>query len=100
MISTKAFKVGILLDSVRLTNEEGMIPRTVFKDDPTLARNTIMRQANATVFAVTPLETARIEELWGSKSPNSSESFDAAAIEGNTKVYSHRKRERSRLLVR
>jgi len=96
----QAFKVGILLDSVRLTNEEGMIPRTVFKDDPLLARNTIMRQANATVFAVTPLETARIEELWGSKSPNSSESFDGSAIEGNTKLYSHRKRERSRLLVR
>jgi len=99
-VDPKSFLVGISLDSVRLTVEEGMIPRVVFKDDPLLAGNTIMRQANATVFAVTPSETARIEELWRSKSSNSSESFDGSVIEGNTKVYSHRKRERSRWLVR
>ena len=92
-------KVGISLDSVRLTEEEGMIPRTILKDDPSLSQNTIIRQPNSTVFSVTPEQANRLEELWGGSISKFNDSFEASALEGDKKVYSHRRRERSRFLV-
>lgn len=92
-------KVGITLHSVRLTEDEGMIPRLLVKEDPILCQSTIIRQPNGTVFSTSPEEAARLEELWGDSSAKLTESFEVSAVEGDKKIYSHRKRERSRYLV-
>jgi hypothetical protein len=94
-----AHKVGISLDSVRLTADEGMILRSRVKEDPILCKNTIIRQPNGTVFSVSQQEAAKLEELWGTSSAKLAEAFEVSAVEGDKKVYSHRKRERSRFLV-
>jgi hypothetical protein len=92
-------KVGISLNSVRLNEEEGMISRSLVKEDPILSQNTIIRQPNSTVFSVTPDQASRLEEVWGGLVTKLNESFETSAIEGDKKLYSHRKRERSRFLV-
>ncbi|MCG3768985.1 MAG: hypothetical protein JW384_00102 [Nitrosomonadaceae bacterium] len=92
-------KVGVRLDSVRLTPEEGMIPRSTFLEEPLLSGARIIRQANGTVFRVTALEASRIQELWGGGWSAASDAFEISAMEGDTRLVSHRRRERSRFLV-
>jgi predicted HNH restriction endonuclease len=94
-----AAKVGVAIDSVRLTSEEGMIPRSAFLGDPLLSRARVIKLANGTVFPVTPDESVRIQELWGGGSAVTTDSSETSAFEGDKKVASHRRRERSRFLV-
>jgi predicted HNH restriction endonuclease len=92
-------KVGIAIDSVRLTAEEGMVPRSFFKGDPQLSQSTIIRQPNSTVFAVSTEEALKLEEVWGGSASLSGDPIEAFALEGDRRVTSHRRRERSRFLV-
>ena len=92
-------KVGVAIDTVRLTPEEGMIPRTRFLEDRTLSGSRIIKLSNGTVFPVTADEATRIQELWGSDFAALSESAEASAVEGDKKLASHRRRERSRFIV-
>lgn len=93
-------KVGIALDSVRLSATEGMLFRTVVKDDPVLQNSTIIRMANATVFRLDEAECKRIEELWASAHVTEWGELGSSAIEGKLQLRAHRRRERSRFLVK
>jgi predicted HNH restriction endonuclease len=92
-------KVGVAIDSVRLTLEEGMIPRSKFLEDSALSGSRIIKLSNGTVFPVTSDEATRIHELWRGGFAAVSDSAEASAIEGDKKLASHRRRERSRFLV-
>lgn len=92
-------KVGISLDSIRLSSAEGMLPRTLVKDDPLLQQSTIIRMANATVFRLEDNELMRIEELWAAARNGETEQSEPSATEGKQQLLAHRRRERSRFLV-
>lgn len=92
-------KVGILIDSVRLTPQEGMILRSTLLEDALLSGLKVIKQPNGTVFPVDSEEAVRIQELWGGTMLTTSDFMEASAIEGDKKLASHRKRERSRFLV-
>lgn len=93
-------KVGIALDTVRLSAVEGMLLRAVVKNDPLLQHGTIIRMANATVFRLDDAERRRMEELWGTTRESESEESEPSAIEGKLQLRAHRRRERSRFLIR
>jgi len=93
-------KVGIALDSIRLSAAEGMVLRSVVKNDPLLKKNKIIRMANETVFFLDEHELKRIEELWGSAYEPEPEPSNASATEGQSHLRAHRRRERSRFLVK
>jgi len=57
-------KVGIALDSVRLSAAEGMVHNSVVRGDPLLRESSIIRMPTGTVFRLTEHELKRIEELW------------------------------------
>lgn len=92
-------KVGISLDSIRLSLTEGLLPRAVIKDDPLLQQSTIIRMANATVFRLEDDERRRIEELWATAHESEPEQSEPSATEGKQQLRAHRRRERSRFLV-
>jgi hypothetical protein len=98
-LDPKAPKVGISVDSVRLTTLEGMIPRTTFLNDPILYDSRVIKQPNGTVFPVSANEARRILDLWGGEAPVNADPNDASAMEGEKKLVSHRRRERSRYLI-
>ena len=93
-------KVGIVLDTVRLSAAEGMLSRAVVKDDPLLQHGTIIRMANATVFRLDDAEHKRIEELWGTARESEPAESEPSATEGKLQLQAHRRRERSRFLVK
>lgn len=93
-------KVGIALDSVRLSAEEGMVPRAVVKDDSLLKLNAIIRIPNNTVFRLDDAERMRVEELWVAAYESEPEVSAISAIEGKVGIRAHRWRERSRFLVK
>jgi len=93
-------KVGIKLDSVRLSAAEGMLPRAIFKDDPLLKESNIIRMPQSTVFRLEESERKRIEDLWGSAYEAQPEEVEPSAIEGKLQLRAHRRRERSRFLVK
>ena len=92
-------KVGISLDSIRLSPTEGLLPRTIVKDDPLLQHSTIIRMANATVFRLEDNERMRIEELWAAARNSETEQSEPSATEGKQQLLAHSRRERSRFLV-
>ncbi len=93
-------KVGVALDSVRLSIAEGMVSRSAVKDDPLLQQSTIIRMANATVFHLNETERKQIEELWAASYESEPEESVPSAAEGKIQLRAHRRRERSRFLVR
>jgi hypothetical protein len=93
-------KVGIALDTVRLSTSEGMLLRSVVLNDSLLHTNQIIRMPNGTVFPLTEVERKRIEELWASSSKAEPEYFEPSAAEGKWQLQAHRRRERSRFLVK
>jgi len=93
-------KVGIALDSIRLSLEEGMLTRVVVKDDPLLQQGTIITMSNGTVFRLSDDERWRIEELWAGGRVTDPEESEPSASEGRKQLLAHRRRERSRFLVK
>jgi len=88
-------KVGIALDSVRLSPAEGMVPRSIVKPDPLLQTSTIITMANATVFRLNDAEHRRLEELWGHVYDPETGSSEITATEGGQRLAVHKRRERS-----
>ena len=93
-------KVGIALDSVRLSLAEGMLPRNVVKADSQLGKGTIIKMPNGTVFRLSDEECRRMDALWAGLRVSEPDEFGPSANEGRVQVVAHRRRERSRLLVR
>lgn len=98
--SDQEYKVGIALESVRLTLPEGMISRSLLKDDALLSSSTIVRMPNATVFHLDETQSRQMEALWSSGHPDDEMLASVStALEGREELVAHRRRERSRLLV-
>jgi len=93
-------KAGIALNSVRLSAPEGMLLRTVVKEDPLLQSSSIIKMGNATVFHLNEAEHKRGEELWGSAYEAEPEPSETSATEGKLHLQAHRRRERSCFLVK
>jgi hypothetical protein len=91
-------KVGIALDSIRLTEPEGMLPRAAVKGDPILQRNPIITMPNSTVFRLDTNESQQLMMMW--QGAGSVDSGEPEAFEGKVYWRAHRRRERSRFLVK
>lgn len=91
-------KTGIHLDEVRLSEEDGYVPRGAAKDDPELAKATIITMPNGTVFPLDRLQTSAIERLWGLTARSDVATSYPFATEGELKLRAHRRRERSSAL--
>jgi predicted HNH restriction endonuclease len=95
-------KVGVSLDSVRLSVAEGMVTRSTVKDDAALSRSTIIRMASASVFRLDEVLSARMEALWARGDAVDAMAISSpspSALEGGLQLVAHRRRERSRFLV-
>lgn len=57
-------KAGILIDSVRLSAETGMITRKTFELDSLLQRNPVITFGASSNFSLSYEEYQRVEELW------------------------------------
>lgn len=90
-------RTGIRLQDIRLTVEEGFLPRGVAKESPELADATIITMPNGTVFPLNPSQTIALERLWGLCGSSSSPFADSES-EGERKLRAHYRRERSTAL--
>lgn len=96
----KDYKVGIALESIRLTAGEGMLSRSVLKDDVLLSASTIMRMPSGTVFRLDEEQSKQMDALWSqSQVDDDLIASVPTALEGRVELVAHRRRERSRLLV-
>ena len=91
-------RTGIRLQEIRLTPDEGYVPRSVAKDDALLAQATIITMPNGTVFPLNPVQTAALERLWGLPETFASVSSTDGSAEGERKLRAHYRRERSSVL--
>ena len=92
------YKVGIELDEVRLDEEAGCIPRSVFLSNPQLQNSLIIRSPQGTVFRLEEAEAKAVFSLWGAPL-NYSPTVQPAAMEGSRQLKKHYARERSRKLI-
>lgn len=91
-------RTGIRLIEVRLTSEEGFVPRSAAQDDVDLSQATIVTMPNGTVFPLNPVQTAALERLWGVPEAFASSSSSDESAEGERRLRSHYTRERSSIL--
>jgi EVE domain/HNH endonuclease len=91
-------KTGIHLDEVRLSVEDGYVPRGAAKDDPDLGKATIITMPNGTVFPLDHPQASALERLWGLSSRDDGAAISPAATEGARTLRAHRRRERSSAL--
>jgi hypothetical protein len=61
----EGLQTGIHLEEVRLTSEEGFLPRMAVKRNPALAHATIITMSSGTVFPLSQSQTSAFERLWG-----------------------------------
>lgn len=87
-------RTGIHLQEIRLTAEEGFLPREVVKADAALSGASLITMPNGTVFPLDAPQTHAIERLWGLTLSHSLP-FLLGASEGQRKLLSHYRRERS-----
>lgn len=92
-------KVGIRLFDIRLTDEEGMIPRDLVRQNSVMATSTIITMPNSTVFRLKSEEAAVLKDLWGSTNASLDNSQGTDGPEGKRMLVAHWRRERSRFLV-
>lgn len=91
-------KVGIEVEDVKLTQEEGMLERNLLKNHPVISRNRIITKPVGTVFRLSYEEEQVLSKLWKTGySDDSTVSF--SITEGNRQLKSHYRRERSRKLI-
>jgi hypothetical protein len=90
-------RTGIHLQEIRLTEEEGFLPRRIAKESSELAGATIITMPNGTVFPLDPGQTAALERLWGLRASPSTP-FAGSESEGQRKLRAHYRRERSNAL--
>jgi hypothetical protein len=92
-------EVGIAIEEVRLTPEEGMLTRTALKEHPLMGKHRIVRAPQGTVFRLSAEEGPVLEHLWGTVTVVDSSSPLPSALEGTWKLRLHHRRERSRKLI-
>lgn len=91
-------KTGIHLEEVRLSEEDGYVPRVAVRDDPDLAKATIITVPNGTVFPLDRQQTKALERLWGLSAGGDNSTTSPSATEGERTLRAHRRRERSSAL--
>lgn len=83
---------GIRIDELRLSGDDGMLPRDIVRNDPELGGTTLIRMPNGSVFKLSEGETKSLERLWGvSTVPEGVRAIE----EGERKFRAHSTRERS-----
>ena len=91
-------KVGIEIEEIRLTLEEGLFTREILKNHPVFSKNRIITNPVGTVFRLNSEEVKILVNLWGTGySEDSTTGF--AVTEGTLQLKSHYRRERSRKLI-
>jgi hypothetical protein len=90
-------KTGIQLQEIRLTLDEGFLPRQTAKSDQELANATIVTMPNGTVFPLNTAQAAALERLWGLSAASALPAADTAS-EGERRLRAHYRRERSNAL--
>jgi hypothetical protein len=86
-------KVGVEVDEVRLTSNEGMVARRDVKAHRALGRHRIITQRQGTVFRLRSDEVAAMEHLWSSRSIPSWSGSAGVAMEGMLRLHSHYRRD-------
>ena len=93
-------KVGITINEVRLSIEEGMVTREALKNDPVLRKNRIITNPQGTVFQLLDDELNQFFAHWDNPLLLEPSTGEQSAIEGATKLRLHYSRERSQFLVK
>ncbi len=88
---------GIRIEEVRLLPSEGLVSRSNVKANTLLSKTTLISMPNGTVFPLSENEQTELEKLWGILGPSIAP-LGIAASEGEKRLVSHYKRERSRWL--
>lgn len=91
-------KVGIEIEEVRLTLDEGLFSREILKKHPVISKNRIITNPVGTVFRLNSEEEKVLVNLWGTEySEDNKTGF--SVTEGTLQLKSHYRRERSRKLI-
>ncbi len=91
-------KVGIEIEEIKLTPEEGMLERQFLKTHPVISKNRIITKPVGTVFRLSSEEEQALSDLWNIEYSNDI-NIDFSATEGTRRLKSHYSRERSRKLI-
>jgi hypothetical protein len=91
-------KVGIQVEEVRLTPEEGMLARDILKVHPVINKNRIITNPVGTIFRLNLEEEQALVGLWKTDDIRN-ENLSFSADEGLLRLKSHYRRERSRKLI-
>lgn len=93
------FKVGIIIESARLTVESGLIDASLLLADDELSRMQLLTARQGTNFPITQDQFRKINELWrgGLYDP---EEEEFSSIEGKYRLRLHKARERNKTLVK
>lgn len=91
-------KVGIEIEEVKLTPEEGMLERKFLKTHPVVSRNRIITKATGTVFRLSSEEEQVLSNLWKAGYSDDG-NIGFSVTEGTRQLKSHYRRERSGKLI-
>jgi HNH endonuclease/EVE domain len=91
-------KIGIHLNIVRTSSENGMLLKSHFLNDEILSKSQIITVRSGAVFLLSAVQAGRIYELWGSE-PQDEAPETITSKEGAIVEKLHRFRERDRNLV-
>jgi hypothetical protein len=91
--------VGVAIEEVRLTPEEGMLTRDALKEHPLINQHRIIRAPRSSIFRLSVEESAELEHLWGTVAVEDVSSPLPSALEGRVQLRMHHRRERSRKLI-
>jgi HNH endonuclease len=91
--------IGIAIEEVCLTPEEGMLTRTALQKHPLMGKHRIIRAPQGTVFHLSTEEGTVLEHLWGTVAGVDISSPLPSALEGTLQLRLHHRRERSRTLI-
>jgi len=93
-------KVGISIDDVRITVEEGMCTRELLRNDAVFKKNRIITNPQGTVFQLSDEEFFHFIGLWNSHTSTISTRDDDGVHEGQVRRRLHAFRERSVEIIR
>ncbi len=69
-MSHQKLKVGIEIEEVKLTPDEGMLKRNSLKSHPIISQNRIITKPVGTVFRLNPEEEQALIKLWNAEYSN------------------------------
>lgn len=98
-IAPSDIKVGVEIEEVRLSREEGMLERNILKTHPVIQKSRIITYPQGTVFRLRAEEREALENIWGASTAIESSDATYAALEGAPQLKAHFRRERSRKLI-